>query len=562
MRTHRRTVLAATLVTVAVLLPTVAWFVSGTREARRRATSIEAEAVEGLKARVEREGDRLGERLDSLRSRESKRPFFHYQTLFHDPRGAAQGLSVTPSPLTAGAADPLILAHFQINEDGLVTLPTVNERFPELSSDADFDAFCTHLTELQNAVVVADSGEDGGADEEQVLTLSASDWEQISDAESVYATITGQQGSAVPMPRKDADVVVIRISPLRWHTMVLGSGPVLAALRDVHTPDGVVLQGFTIASEDVMQWLGAEQRGLQFSPAALAPAGGVTAVIADTGWVLHSGADEAVESAAAEGRTILDQFHRTFGFTAAAVFLATAAVLLILFETDRLARQRARFAAAAAHELKTPLSGLMLHSEMLAAGLGKPENYARYAATVAAEAARLGRLVTNMLDLARLEQGALVAQPKPGDLTASVDRCVERLRPRLEEAGLAVDIAGSPERTEARFDEDALCQILHNLLDNSEKYTRGVIDRRVTIRITRGDGLVEVAVADNGPGISRHQRRALFKAFDRLSEKGSASGLGLGLALARSLARAQHGDLELRADVATGATFVVTLPRA
>jgi len=561
-RPHRRTTLAATLVTVAVVLPTAAWYVSGTREARRRAASLEADALESQKTGVEREGDRLGSRLQALLSRESKRPFFHYQTLFHDPRGAAQGLSVTPSPLASGPADPLILAHFQINEEGLVTLPTVNERFPELSSDADFDALCTHLTELQNAVLVADGDEAHGTDEEQVLTLSASDWQQISDAESVYATITGQGRRSAPLPSEGAARVVVRISPFRWHTMVLGSGPVLAALRDVHTPDGVLIQGFTIASEAVMQWLGVGRRDLEFSPASLSPPGNITTLISDTGWVLHSDPDQALAKAASEGRAVLDQFYRTFGFTAAAVFLAAAAVLLILFETDRLAHQRARFAAAAAHELKTPLSSLMLHSQMLAESMGKPENSERYAAVVAAEAERMSRLVTNMLDLARLEQGALVAASHPGDLAAAVVRCVERLRPRLEKAGLAVETAVAPELPQARFDGDGLCQILDNLLDNAEKYTRPVADRRVTIRIEEADERVKIAVADNGPGIPRHKRRALFKAFSRLAEKGGASGLGLGLALARSLARAQGGDLELGDDNGTGANFVVTLPKA
>jgi signal transduction histidine kinase len=237
-------------------------------------------------------------------------------------------------------------------------------------------------------------------------------------------------------------------------------------------------------------------------------------------------------------------------------------VVLILFETDRLAHQRARFAAAAAHELKTPLSSLMLHSEMLAESMGKPENSARYAAVVAAEAERMSRLVTNMLDLARLEQGALVAASSPGDLAVAVGRCIERLRPRLEEVGLAVEITVAPDLPQARFDQDALCQILDNLLDNAEKYTRSVADRRVTIRLQEADGCVIIAVADNGPGIPRHKRRALFKAFSRLAEQGGASGLGLGLALARSLAVAQGGDLELGDEDGTGATFLLTLPQA
>ena len=563
MRPHRRTTLAATLVGVAVLLPTAAWYVSGTRDAGRRASVLEETTRVAVRADVERESARLGVRLEALRSQESRRPFFHYQTLYHDPRGAAQGLSVTPSPLVSGAADPLVLAHFQIDENGLVTLPTVSERFPELSSDGDFAAFCSHLTELQHAVVVDDDADPGGAaDEEQVLTLTTSEWEQIIEAESVYASITGKEQSSALLPRDDVGRVVIRVRPLHWHTLVSGSGPSLAALREVHTPTGILLQGFTIAPEAVVQWLGAGPYSLDFSPASSATSDTVAALVTDTGWVLQADAGEALATAAAQGHAVIAQFRRTFALTAAAVFLAAAAVLLILFQTERLARQRARFAAAAAHELKTPLSGLLLHSEMLAQNMGEPKHYTRYAAIVAAEADRLGRVVTNMLDLARLERGALVADPRRGDLGAAVARCVERQRPRLEEAGVALDVTIEPGLPDGLFDADALCQILDNLLDNAEKHTRSEKDRRIAVRVEGGERRLRIAVEDNGPGIPRHQRRALFRPFDRPPEADGKSGLGLGLALARSLARAQDGDLEVNYTQIVQMNIRVTLPRA
>ena len=100
MRPHRRTTLAAVLIGVAVLLPTVAWYVTGTREASRQAEALVAEGERLRRDEVLREAERLGARLESLRVQEAERPFFHYQTLYRDPRGAAEGLAVTPSPLT------------------------------------------------------------------------------------------------------------------------------------------------------------------------------------------------------------------------------------------------------------------------------------------------------------------------------------------------------------------------------------------------------------------------------------------------------------------------------
>jgi signal transduction histidine kinase len=229
---------------------------------------------------------------------------------------------------------------------------------------------------------------------------------------------------------------------------------------------------------------------------------------------------------------------------------------------DRLATQRARFAAAAAHELKTPLAGLLLHAEMLAEDLGDTERRSRYAATVTEEANRLGRVVSNMLDLTRLERATPLATPREGDLGLAVKQRAEQQRSRLEDAGVSVEVEIEEDLPTALFDADALGQIIDNLLDNAEKHTREVEDRLVSLKLASDDDQVRVQVADNGPGIPRGQRRILFRPFDRSREAVGRPGLGLGLAVARSFARAQGGDLELERNDRPGATFVLTLPRA
>ena len=561
----RRVTVAAVLIGIAVLLPTTAWYLTGSSDAGRRAAALAGAAEHELRDEIELEAVRLGTRLDDLRRQESNRPFFHYQTLYRDPRGAAQGLAVTPSPLASGTTDPLIWAHFQIDETGLVTLPTVSERFPELSSDADFAVFCALLAELQSAVMMDDTVGSGSADDERVLILTDREWQQIRRAESVYAAITGRQAPEAPGRGTDEvgpGQVVIRVRPLSWHTMVLGSGPTLAALREVHTPAGIVLQGFAVASRVVQERIDAGPLAPRFSPGPPSSPDLVNSLVADTGWVLEADLGSALAPARAEGRAIIRDFRLDFAVTASAILLAASALLWIVFQTDRLAHQRAQFAAAAAHELRTPLSGLLLHSEMLAENLGDPEHRARYAATVSSEAERLGRVVGNMLDLSRLERGAVLAHPVAGDLGEAVSRFVERARPRLEGAGVALATAIEPGLPPAMFDGDALCQILDNLLDNAEKHTRASDPRRVEVAVSAADGTLAVRVRDTGPGIPRSKRRALFRPFARQREPRGIPGLGLGLALARSLARAQGGELELEAGAGPGASFVLTLPRA
>jgi len=201
-----------------------------------------------------------------------------------------------------------------------------------------------------------------------------------------------------------------------------------------------------------------------------------------------------------------------------------------------------------------------LHSEMLAENLGDAANRERYAATVSSEAGRLGRVVSNMLDLSRLERGAELAHPRPGDLADFVRRFLDRTRPRLEDRGVAFEDSIQSGLPPVVFDDDALSQILDNLFDNAEKHTRSTPDRKIRVSAELHANEVRITIADNGPGIPRQQRRGLFKPFDRPNGSDRTPGLGLGLALARSLARAQGGELELAPSDGPGATFNLTLP--
>jgi signal transduction histidine kinase len=562
----RRIVLAATLVGVAVLVPTLAWYLAGSREAAGRARSLEESALATVARSTAATADRLGHRLAAMREAEAARPFYHYQNLYHDPRGAAQGLAVLPSPLAGGPSDPMVWAHFQIDEAGTVSLPTVSERFPELSTDADFGRFCAVLAELQNGLVVEGMDRSGAAaNAEQVTVLDRSAWRQIQLADSVYAELTGRLGAAASAPTRTVSEagadVVIRVGPMRWQTIVLGSGPLLAALREVTTPAGIRVQGFAVTPHTLAEWLDA---GTAIGPVARAGESLAAAPVADTGWYVNADAGPALAEAAAAGQRVLAEFRGNFIVISTAALLAAVAVVALVAQTDRLAHQRARFAASAAHELKTPLASLRLHAEMLAEGLGRPDHAASYAQRIVPEVRRLGRVVTNMLDLSRLERGAPLANPAPGDLGAAVGDCIERMRGAIESAGMELRVQIEPGLPPARFDRDALCQILDNLIDNAEKYSRGATVRRVTVSVARGgSGSPEVRVADSGPGVPRRLRHGLFRPFHRPVDVDAPAGLGLGLALARSLARAQGGDLTLAdATPEEGATFVLTLAAA
>ena len=110
------------------------------------------------------------------------------------------------------------------------------------------------------------------------------------------------------------------------------------------------------------------------------------------------------------------------------------------------------------------------------------------------------------------------------------------------------------------YDEDALTQILHNLLDNAEKYTRDCEERRVRVELVEWESGVRISVLDSGSGISEGQASSVFHAFRRHVSKDGPAGLGLGLSLARQLAEEQGGSLKLCKSSLGGAGFALELP--
>ena len=356
--------------------------------------------------------------------------------------------------------------------------------------------------------------------------------------------------------------MTITISPLEWRTLGFGGVPALVAVRSVQTPDGAFAQGFVVDRSSLTSALAARAGDM------VAELRAVAATSADRpgidvapGWQLTVAPNpRALAAAAASAHDIARSFLIRFIGIGSIALLAAGFVLVLVLRAEKLALERSQFAAAAAHELRTPLAGLQLYGDMLADGLGDPGKVRDYARRMSEEASRLGRVVSNVLGFSQLERGNLAVDAQVGPLGEALCELAERAEPALDRAGAALELDVSRE-LRARFDRDALARIVGNLLDNAEKYARGAADR--TIRLAahdRGD-VVEIVVQDNGPGIADHSK--LFRAFSRGVPADGPAGLGLGLALSRSLADAMGGELAYRAnDAGAGATFVLRLPRA
>lgn len=245
------------------------------------------------------------------------------------------------------------------------------------------------------------------------------------------------------------------------------------------------------------------------------------------------------------------------------LILVGVATLLIAARTERRANQlKSRFVANVTHELKTPLSLIRMFGELLSLGRApSPEAAKEYAAIIMRESERLGWLIDNILDFARMERGKSALSLSPGPLEPVVRRTVDLLRHRAEQAGVTIDLRVEPDLPEVERDEGAVALLLLNLLDNALKYGAPG-GGAVTVTLGRRDREVSLAVADRGPGLKDPEIPHVFDRFYRGSRLGEVPvrGSGIGLSLVRHVAEAHGGTARAENRAGGGARFVATFP--
>jgi signal transduction histidine kinase len=214
-----------------------------------------------------------------------------------------------------------------------------------------------------------------------------------------------------------------------------------------------------------------------------------------------------------------------------------------------LSERRIRFVSAVTHELRTPLTTLRLYLDMLTGGLIRDEKKKdEYLHTLHGESDRLHRLVSNVLDFARLER----QRPKlalrdfePNDLISQVH---DNWSNRCKAAGKQLVTDCPSGLRPLHTDAEIVQQILGNLIDNACKYSREASDERIWLRASQNGAVTVFEVEDRGPGVPAREQRGIFQAFRRgRSADVIAGGVGLGLALARRWARLLGGTVELTA---------------
>lgn len=212
---------------------------------------------------------------------------------------------------------------------------------------------------------------------------------------------------------------------------------------------------------------------------------------------------------------------------------------------------RANVIAQLAHELRTPLANLKLHTDLLRRKASDVTAIERYSEILDSEIDRLSHLAENAITVAR---GA-IARPKLE--TAVPDDCLnsilERFEPILSEARCCVGVAAGAGKS-AMFDRTSWERCVVNLIDNARKYAPG---SDIAISTKQSAGMLRLEVADHGPGIADNRREQIFEPLER-SITSKVSGFGLGLAAVRTLARQNEGDCWVES-MNPGARFVLTM---
>ena len=319
-----------------------------------------------------------------------------------------------------------------------------------------------------------------------------------------------------------------------------------------------------------------------------APQGMVYALVDGRGRVLHQAGNGTLDSGAAPDLTsplapYLPHWQLAVYFSDGGLaarsdkgFLLLAGLLLAIFFTAIVlggslltwqahrnmtdARQKTSFVSNVSHELKTPLTSIRMYAELLNEGRIKgKDKKKKYLETIVAESQRLTRLVNNVLDFSRLEQGRRKYHLEELELAGYLRELAESHRLRLKETGLALKIQIPEQDMIIHTDRDALEQVMLNLLDNVIKYAAGGGELVIALS-EQADGNA-ISVMDRGPGVLPAHRVSIFEKFHRVDDSLTAQqpGSGLGLSIAKRLMRGLGGDLLYEPRDGGGSCFVVVI---
>jgi PAS domain S-box-containing protein len=237
--------------------------------------------------------------------------------------------------------------------------------------------------------------------------------------------------------------------------------------------------------------------------------------------------------------------------------VAEAAAHANLAELEKLNHMKTEFTSMVSHEFRTALTGIQGMSELINSGQMNPPEVKEYSGYIFQEAERVNRLITDMLDLDRLEAGKMKLQMSPVDLNAIVEGVAVRSSVVSDKHTIRTEL--EPNVPMVLGDSDRLVQVVTNLVSNAIKYSE--IGGEVLLSTHFAGGAVEVSIRDHGIGIPADFVDRLFGRFERYEKSPSkVIGTGLGLAIARQIIEMHGGKIWVESAVGSGSVFRFTIP--
>lgn len=257
-------------------------------------------------------------------------------------------------------------------------------------------------------------------------------------------------------------------------------------------------------------------------------------------------------------------FYQGLLMTACVLSLLIIGVALTLRAAARemkLAQAKSTFVSNVSHELKTPLALIRLFAETLELGRVKnAEKTREYYRIINQESRRLTRLINNILDFARIEEGRREYRFAATDVAEVVEEVLKSYEYQIASAGFDLKTEIAPKLPSVMLDRDALAQVALNLLNNAVKYSTEV--KRITVRVTARENNVAIEVADCGVGIPRAEQEKIFEKFYRVGAglTHDTKGSGLGLSLVKHIVEAHLGRITVESAPGKGSKFTILLP--
>nr|WP_255593822.1 ATP-binding protein [Acidovorax sp. sic0104] len=230
-------------------------------------------------------------------------------------------------------------------------------------------------------------------------------------------------------------------------------------------------------------------------------------------------------------------------------------------DAQRANRAKSEFLAAVSHELRTPLTSIRGFSELIEMRSNEPHTREQ-SGLIRQGAEHLNAVLTEILDLARIEAGAMPAHLEPVELPRLLQEVIELFRVSAAAKSLGLSLKGADDVPRyLTTDALKLKQILNNLLSNAIKFTTtGIV--QLIVETSPDHGALLFHVVDTGPGIPENLHDVIFEKFSQGDSRISYQhgGTGLGLSLSRALAELLGGSLTVRSSVGNGSTFTLSLP--